>query len=417
MFQLSALILAEVESRLSLSAFTDDGYPLIKTADTKATLDCIMPWLESESKQPFLLVGPEGCGKSLLLNHCFKKLRATNVATVHCSAHITPQHVIQKLSQVCLTVSSSNGRVFRPKECDRLILYLKDLNLASPDKYGTCMLIAFLQQLLTYGGFYDNNLEWVGLEAIQIVGSMTAGTGLGRHALNSRFTSIVRIYSLGQPDKEYLEVVYTSYLGAVLRHIAPEHPTWSNESKVGQLASTMVSIFQQLKQSFSVDDQSHYLFTPRDLTEWSLGLVRYIVEPEKSSSGLLEPWAYEASRLFRDKLAGEDDISKFDSLLRSALQSDWNSNVADKVYDLFFVTSGDSQFVPGSPMPKFGQGLGKLKADDWEQFVEKGMISFARENRDLDVVIIREVLEMVARCDRALSMPGKLLNEPYTIQL
>ena len=31
------------------------------------------------------------------------------------SAHITPQHVIQKLAQMCLVVSSSNGRVFRPK--------------------------------------------------------------------------------------------------------------------------------------------------------------------------------------------------------------------------------------------------------------------------------------------------------------
>ena len=36
-----------------------------------------------------------------------------------------------------------------------------------PDKYGTCMLIAFLQQLITYGGFYDG-LEWVGLEAVQV---------------------------------------------------------------------------------------------------------------------------------------------------------------------------------------------------------------------------------------------------------
>ena len=111
--------------------------------------------------------------------------------------------MIQKLSQVCLIVSSSNGRVFRPKECDRLILYLKDLNLAKPDKYGTCMLIAFLQQILTYGGFYDN-LEWVGLEAVQIVGSMSAsggGTGLGRHQLSTRFTSVLRVVSISQPDK------------------------------------------------------------------------------------------------------------------------------------------------------------------------------------------------------------------------
>ncbi len=48
-------------------------------------------------------------------------------------------------------------------------------------------------QVLTYRGFYDNNLEWVGLEGVQIVASMNAGSTLGRHQLSTRFTSVVRI--------------------------------------------------------------------------------------------------------------------------------------------------------------------------------------------------------------------------------
>jgi dynein heavy chain 2 len=60
------------------------------------------------------------------------------------------------------------GRVLRPKEGDRLILYLKDLNLPRPDKYETIQLISFLQQLVTYKGFYDDNLEWLGLERVQV---------------------------------------------------------------------------------------------------------------------------------------------------------------------------------------------------------------------------------------------------------
>ena len=54
----------------------------------------------------------------------------------------------------------------------------------------------FLFQVLTYKGFYDTNLEWVGLEGVQIVASMTAGSGLGRHKLSSRFTSVVRICAI-----------------------------------------------------------------------------------------------------------------------------------------------------------------------------------------------------------------------------
>lgn len=187
--------------------------------------------------------------------------------------HVNVKHVIQKLSQLCLVVSSSNGRVFRPKECDRLILYLKDLNLAKPDKYGTCMLIAFLQQILTYGGFYDN-LEWVGLEAVTIVGTMTAGTGLGRHPLSTRFTSVIRILSIGEPDKEYLDAMCSSYLGAVFDDILPSHPVWNSRTKISQLATSMVTIYSNLKKLFSVDTKSHYVFTPRHLTEWCLGLVR-----------------------------------------------------------------------------------------------------------------------------------------------
>lgn len=63
--------------------------------------------------------------------------------------------------QMCLLISTSNGHVFRPKECERLILYLKDINLPKPDKWGTAQLISFLQQVLSYGGFYDQNLEFL----------------------------------------------------------------------------------------------------------------------------------------------------------------------------------------------------------------------------------------------------------------
>lgn len=46
-----------------------------------------------------------------------------------------------------MVISSNTGRVYRPKECERLILYLKDINLPKPDKWGTSQLIAFIQQV------------------------------------------------------------------------------------------------------------------------------------------------------------------------------------------------------------------------------------------------------------------------------
>ena len=37
--------------------------PVIRTADVQRGLDLFAPWLQSDNRQPFLLVGPEGCGK------------------------------------------------------------------------------------------------------------------------------------------------------------------------------------------------------------------------------------------------------------------------------------------------------------------------------------------------------------------
>jgi dynein heavy chain 2 len=40
------------------------GYlPVIQTGDVKRQLDFFNSWLQPNNRQPFILVGPEGCGK------------------------------------------------------------------------------------------------------------------------------------------------------------------------------------------------------------------------------------------------------------------------------------------------------------------------------------------------------------------
>lgn len=72
------------------------------------------------------------------------------------------------LSQHCVTVSSVGGHAIKPKEKPYLILYIKDLNIVKPDKWGTSELTALLHQILTYDGYYDEKLEWYSLKNIQV---------------------------------------------------------------------------------------------------------------------------------------------------------------------------------------------------------------------------------------------------------
>ncbi len=49
---------------LSVDDFVNaQSTPVIRTADVQRGLDLFAPWLHNDNKQPFLLVGPEGCGK------------------------------------------------------------------------------------------------------------------------------------------------------------------------------------------------------------------------------------------------------------------------------------------------------------------------------------------------------------------
>lgn len=344
-----------------------------------------------------------------MLNYCFRKLRSVQVTTLHCSAQTTPVHILQKLNQACIIINSNTGRVYRPKESERLILYLKDINLPKLDKWGTSQIISFLQQVITYKGFYDSNLEFVGLEGVQIVCSMNSSTSMGRSSLSPRFTSIVRLCSISYPSKDQLNDIYTAYLKPVLNRLMPKHPIWSQNSKVKLLASTMIEVYSQIKSKFTVDDHSHYLFTPSDLTQWVLSLLRYDmpVTPDNTANHLLEVVSYESMRIFQDRLTSVEAIKQADGILFNNIQSEWSVEVQDALDDSWYVTWGSREpQAAGAPPPIHGKSLGKLTSEYMKDTIDRGLLQYSRECRDLDVLLFKEVFDNVSKIDRVLTRPG-----------
>lgn len=102
----------------------------------------------------------------------------------------------------------------------------------------------------------------------------------------------------------------------------------------------MVQVYEQVRSKFTVDDYGHYLFTPRDLTQWVLSLLRYDLASganENTSDQVLEICCYEAHRLFRDRIVGQDNLQRFDSILMSVVRSDWSGNVFDSLLSEYLV--------------------------------------------------------------------------------
>ena len=125
---------------------------------------------------------------------------------------------------------------------------------------------------------------------------------------------------------------------------------------------------------------------------------------EHGTSGpLLLAWAYEARRLFRDKLASQQHVEKFDGILATVLRSDWGVDISalDKKY---FVTYGDTSGVTvASP---HGKTLGLISSKDYKEIIAKGAKVYSREVRDLKLHFFPEVLSSMALVERVLTAPG-----------
>lgn len=385
--------------------------PMIHTVDIQRNMAMIKPWLTKQ--QPFILVGPEGCGKTLLLTNMFKDLKATSVVTIHCSAQTQSKHVIQKLDEGCASFSTKTGRVLRPKEGERLILFLKDLNLPKPDIYDTIQMIAFLQQLVTYQGFHDDNLDWVGIENVQIVASMNPATTVGRSELSTRFTAIVNVAFMNYPDQDQLQIVYASYLRSVLSLSGKLHDnSWRQDSNIHRLTSAMMGVYEKLKRTFSADDHRHYLFNPRDVTQWVFGLLRY----DLATQDLLEVWTYEANRLFCDRLVNRDATNKFENIIADLLRSQFKTEI--KLTTLYYTTlqepqieskeekQDDSSSSSSSAASEVGPLLERVSNKEFKQIVSEFLHNYERENKNLRMLLFPEILDHIAYEDRVLSRPG-----------
>ena len=413
----------DAETTLCGGALGNGG--ILLTASVQRNADIVKGWLESMA--PFIVVGPEGCGKSLLLTHLFNTvLKTSSVSTLHCNSQTTAEHVIQRIEQSCVEQTSNTGRVLRPRSGDRLVLYLKDINLPKPDMYNTCMLIAFLQQLITFNGFYNEQLEFVSLERIQIVCSMNPATTVGRHPLSTRFTAIVNIAYMDYPSKDELIQVYTSCFTATLTPRAKDmvDVKMTSGKELRRLSQTLVDLYEQVKARFSVDDYRHYLFTPRDLTKLVMGLLRY----DLSTEHVLDVFAYEARRIFRDRLVDTESRGRFDSILNSLLRTQWH-HTAD-INDCFFTGlagasslgggggSGNGQRGEGkgggggggdyddeneSNQADKGPDLLRTPMQAFQELACNGLELYEREERNLNILFFAEILEHVAQVDHALS--------------
>ncbi|KAH3759572.1 Cytoplasmic dynein 2 heavy chain 1 [Pelomyxa schiedti] len=369
--------------------------PIVHTASSQALCDSLMVCLKAST--PLILVGPVACGKSTILQNCFSQMKSTTVATLACNAHTMSSDIIQKMNQVCVIQSSSLGRVYRPKDTERLVLWIKDINLPKPDNYETVQLISFLQQLISYNGFYDQDNEHFTLDRIQLVCTMAPITA-GRHPVSTRFTANTAIFFMDYPKKDHLLQISTAYLAPVMG-TSPD-VLWRQPGNIQKLASTMLSVFSETQRQLVQEQQSrsrvppHYIFTPRDLTNWILGLLRY----QNEAGTFFEVFKYEAYCIFASRLVAEVHKAAFNSIISTVLKRDWQTTVELK--ELYFTSWAATETLGKT------KKLAKTTQENLHSHVSHAVASYSRDISPLEITLFPDVLTHLASVDRVLSTPG-----------
>lgn len=366
--------------------------PYIMTASAQANRDVICSWLETRNRQPFVVYGPDGSGKESLLRHCLDLDLNSKMAILHCSPQTRTQQMLEILHQHCVQVSSASGKVLKPKEKSNLVLLVKGLNIIKPDKWGTCELIAFLEQLLTYQGYYNEYLEWISLENIQLILSITLGNGEGYYALPSRFVSLLRISTVEYPTEQELIAIYSSYLTLSIR-----------ESKklmcqLDELAGIMVHIFNDVRHAFKSIDKPHYVFTLKDLTDWVFALERHSLNGSQAAVEFLRSMLYECRRIFKDRLVGVEHKKKFEEIIDGALSTAPTLDDGDYLYI-------STQGIPTTAILKSAP-LSMISRKEYACLLQKAVNKYENEVANFNLPIFDEMVILCSQIDRVVSVPG-----------
>ena len=76
---------------------TSGNTDIVITNEVRCNLAIVEPWFLN--REPFILCGPLGCGKSTLIRAALSAMPSTTVAEMSCNAQTLGIHIIEKLLQ------------------------------------------------------------------------------------------------------------------------------------------------------------------------------------------------------------------------------------------------------------------------------------------------------------------------------
>ncbi|CCW60171.1 unnamed protein product [Phytomonas sp. EM1] len=256
--------------------------------------------------KPFLLNGPTGVGKTVILADCLsthKEALHLSVIAVQFSAQTSAARTQEAIEG---KMKQKRKNILVPPPGQQVALFIDDLNLPAREVFGASPPIELLRQLMGHGGFYDRLIAgfWKHVREVTVVAACGPPEG-GRNPLTPRLTRLFHLLQIPNLAEKSMHRIFTAILGGFFEakgfHKDIKHLT-------GGLVQTSVEVFNGLRRGLRPRPATpHYTFNLRDLAKVFQGITQVTPRACKDAKTVVRLWMHECMRCFYDRLATPED--------------------------------------------------------------------------------------------------------------
>ena len=374
---------------------TPMGQVTVPTAETCS----VTHWMELlvAQRDPVMLVGYAGCGKTQLVNGLLavQKPEERLSHTVNFN-YFTDAKALQAIMEQPL--EKKTGTNYGPPGKAYLIYYLDDLNLPEVDRYDTQSAIALVREHFDYGHWYDRvKLQQRNIGNCQYIASLNPTAG--SFVINQRLQRWFFTLAIGFPGVPSLFTIYQTFLGG---HLAPFSE--DVQGSVQNILICAIALHQDVASTFRKSAQNfHYEFNVRHLSNVFQGILQSSPNEFKTQEKLVQLWLHESERVYGDRLVSLDDLAKYRNLAATNARKKFSA----QYFSQFFGDNCESLVFFHFAETVAERCYDKVNSmDKLRHILDESLREYNENFAAMDLVLFEDAMKHVCRISRIILNPS-----------
>ncbi|XP_037532275.1 dynein heavy chain 11, axonemal [Nematolebias whitei] len=347
-----------------------------------------------EKRQPVMLVGNAGVGKTALIRNKLDTLPDSyTVSNVPFNYYTTSLMLQENLEQ---PLEKRAGRSYFPAGNKKLVYFIDDMNIPAVDSYGTVQPHALIRQHLDHGHWYcRQKLALKKIQNTQYVACMNPTAG--SFVINPRLQRHFSVFAVNFPSSEAQMSIYSQILCG---HLNQQCFSLLVQRSSAAVVQALITLHHKMVHNFlPTAIKFHYTFNLRDISNVLQGILLSDSDSVRESNDLVMLWLHESSRVYSDRLVDVKDLQLFQKLQMETERECFEEQEYKTV---------NKQPLLYCRFAHMGAGLSYVPVTSWSTL--RTILTDALESYNdlyptMNLVLFEDAMQHVCRISRILEAP------------